>query len=124
MGQKKVTSQEKKEPGTEGTGLILMVSIQMHFVGYLQLHAVQRQPELRELFLRHDNLKLLLAFVLDLITLQSHSIGLLLRCISFFSTITLQHTIMYPLIQKDIDLQIFLSLRNFAHTVQCAYNDM
>ena len=42
----------------------------------------------------------------------------------FFSTMTLQHTIMYPLIQKDIDLQIFLSLRNFAHTVQCAYNDM
>ena len=119
-GKKRWRAKSKKEPGTEGTGLILMVSIQMHFCRILAAACGSTPARASGTLFEAWQSEILIAFVLDLITLQSHSIGLLLRCISFFCDYNNAAYHCIPLSRRILICRSFLSSRNFAHTVQCA----
>ena len=123
-GKKRWRAKSKKEPGTEGTGLILMVSIQMHFCRILAAACGSTPARASGTLFEARQSEITYSICIRSNYTPEPFYRFTFTVYFFFSTMTLQHTIMYPLIQKDIDLQIFLSLRNFAHTVQCAYNDM
>ena len=116
-GKKRWRAKSKKEPGTEGTSLILMVSIQMHFCRILAAACGSTPARASGTLFEAWQSEI----TYNIYTPLLHPICLLLRCISFFCDYNnAAYTIMYPLIQKDIDLQIFFVFKKFrAHRAMC-----
>ena len=83
-GKKRWRGKSKKEPGTEGTGLILMVSIQMHFCRILAAACGSTPARASGTLFEAWQSEITYSICIrSNYTPEPLSIGLLLRCISF-----------------------------------------
>ena len=120
LGQKRWRAKSKKEPGTEGTSLILMVSIQMHFCRILAAACGSTPARASGTLFEAWQSEITYSICIRSNYTPEPFYRFTFTMYFFFATITMQHTMIYLLIQKDIDLQIFFECKKFrTHRAMC-----
>ena len=126
-GKKRWRAKSKKEPGTEGTSLILMVSIQMHFCRILAAACGSTPARASGTLFEAWQSEITYSIFIRSNYIPEPFYRFTFTIYFFFCDYNnpAYHNVPpYPEGHWSAISISVLSLRNFAHTVQCAYNHM